>query len=199
MTASNALRPTELEPLRAARPDVLIIDVRTPREFSHRHIPGSYNVPLPDLAEHRDELQAADDRPVVLVCESGRRAERAGSQLADAGFRDVHVLDGGVAAWEAQGLALGRTPTSGTPWSLERQVRLTAGAMVATAVAASTVWGPARYVAGAVGAGLIVAAATDTCAMGSLLARLPHNRRRTPACDLPGVVEQLTTPTEVPA
>lgn len=49
---------------------------------------------------------------------------------------------------------------------------------LATSVAASTIWPPARLVAGAVGAGLVVAAATNTCAMGMALAKLPHNRPR---------------------
>ena len=66
-------RPIDLHRLRSEHPDVRVIDVRTPGEFAGRHIPGSYNVPLPDLAEHRAELTSPDAGPVVLVCESGGR------------------------------------------------------------------------------------------------------------------------------
>jgi hypothetical protein len=69
---------------------------------------------------------------------------------------------------------------------------LTAGAMVAAATLASVWWTPARFIAGALGLGLVVAAVTDTCAMGSVLARLPFNRRRGDQCDLPSLVATIT-------
>lgn len=195
MSTATPLRPTELDQLRVEHPDLRIVDVRTPGEFAGRHIPGSYNVPLPQLGEHRAELTAAAG-PVILVCESGRRAEQAEQQLADAGLTRVHVLDGGVAGWEARGLAVVR-PDGPAPWALERQVRLVAGSIVAAAVAASVVWPPARYVAGVMGAGLAVAAVTDTCAMGMALAKLPYNTRQRATCDLPAVVSQITDSPEV--
>ena len=183
MPATTPLRPTDLDRLRVEHPDLRIVDVRTPGEFAGRHIPGSYNVPLPQLREHRTELTASAAGPVVLVCESGRRASQAEQQLADAGLGQVHVLDGGGAAWEA--------------WSLDRQVRLVAGSIVAVSVAASVVWPPAAYVAGVMGAGLAVAALTDTCAMGMALAKLPYNTRQRGTCDLPAVVSQITAPSAV--
>jgi rhodanese-related sulfurtransferase len=199
MTPTTPVHPGDLSRWRTEHPDLRVVDVRTPGEFAARHIPGSYNVPLPDLAEHRDELTRSDHAgtPVVLVCESGRRAGMAESQLAAAGLPGVHVLDGGVAAWERAGLPVARAGTGDAPWALERQVRLAAGGVVAASVAASVVWPPAAVLAGAVGAGLVVAALTDSCALGALLARLPYNRRRVDGCDLPGVVAQLTRPEEV--
>jgi rhodanese-related sulfurtransferase len=186
----------DLDRLRGEHPDVRVVDVRTPVEFSSRHIPGSYNVPLAQLDEHRAELTSADIGPVVLVCESGRRAGVAEERLADAGLGSVHVLAGGVAGWEARGLELARAPGDDVPWALERQVRLVAGGIVATAVAATVVWPPARFFAGAVGLGLVLAAVTDTCAMGLALARLPYNTRSRTACDLPNVVATITAPEE---
>lgn len=194
MTAGQTFRTDDLVRLRSLEPGMHVIDVRTPGEFATRHIPGSYNVPLPDLPEHRAELAAAG-APVALVCESGHRAGIAERHLRDRGLERVHVLEGGVAAWEAQGLALERSRAANAPWALERQVRLVAGAIVASAVAASVVWQPARFVAGAVGLGLVGAAVTDTCAMGLALSRLPYNRRG-PACDLPAVASVLTDPPE---
>ena len=58
----------------------------------------------------------------------------------------------------------------------------------------SVVWPPARYVAGVLGAGLVFAAVTNTCAMGMALARLPYNRRAVATCDMPTVVSQITNP-----
>jgi rhodanese-related sulfurtransferase len=202
MPTTTPILPPDLDRLRADHPDLRVVDVRTPGEFAVRHIPGSYNVPLPDLGEHRAELLAAGagrHSPVVLVCESGRRAGLAEAELVGAGLPGVHVLDGGIAAWERTGRPVNRTATDGAPWPLERQVRLVAGALVATSVAASVVWPPAALLAAAVGTGLVVAAATDSCAMGLALSRLPYNRRRRDACDLPGVVARLTDPEEAKA
>jgi hypothetical protein len=47
----------------------------------------------------------------------------------------------------------------------------------------------ARYLAGAIGAGLTIAALTDTCTMGMLLARLPYNRGT--GCDVDTAIARL--------
>jgi rhodanese-related sulfurtransferase len=194
-TLTRTFGPADLEHLRREHPELRMIDVRTPGEFASGHIAGSYNVPLPDLAEHRQELTTTGAGPVVLICRSGRRADTASAQLHASGLDDVHVLAGGVLAWEASGGPLIQL-TESAAWTIERQVRFVAGAVVATSTAASIWWAPARYLAGALGLGLVVAALTDTCAMGNLLARLPFNRRRAEQCDLPSLVSTITSPDE---
>ena len=54
----------ELARLRRDGQDVRLIDVRSPAEYASVHIPGSYNVPLDQLGEHRAELGALD-APIV--------------------------------------------------------------------------------------------------------------------------------------
>lgn len=163
-----------------------LLDVRTPGEFVTKHIAGSYNVPLDTLREHRDELRTHLDE-VVLICQSGNRAAQAEQALAQAGLTNVHVLDGGIAAWEAAGGPLNRSAQR--RWELERQVRLVAGVLVLAGVLGGLVVPGLQWLAALVGGGLAVAAITNTCAMGMLLARLPYNRG--PRCDLPKIVEQL--------
>lgn len=190
-SAPTAFGPSDLAELLASHPELRVIDVRTPGEFASGHIVGSYNVPLPDLAEHRTELTDAATGPVVLVCQSGRRAETAEQQLRSAGLHNVHVLAGGVNDWKASGHPL-RALNAGSAWTIERQVRAVAGGIVAASIGVSIVFPQARWIAGAVGVGLTAAALTDTCMMGNLLARLPYNRRAA-GCDLPGVVSTLTS------
>ena len=163
-----------------------LLDVRTPGEFGTAHIPGSYNVPLDLLKEHRDELRRHLDDDVVLVCRSGNRAGQAESLLAAAGLPNLHVLDGGVTAWEKAGRPLRR---GAEKWALERQVRLVAGGLVATGVVTSIVFPPAKWLSGAIGAGLVGAALTDSCLMGQLLSKLPYNRDA--SCDLQSVLREL--------
>ena len=70
------------------------------------------------------------------------------------------------------------------PWALERQVRFVAGLLILLGLALSHVWPLAIVLAWFVPLGLIVAALTDSCMMGMLLAKLPWNRSA-PACSPP--------------
>jgi len=159
----------------ATDPDaVTVLDVRSPAEFETRHIAGSYNLPLHLVGEHADALAARLDRKVVLVCQSGVRADQARQRLTGTGMDDLHVLAGGVGGFAAAG----GTVVEGRPrWSMERQVRLVAGGLVLAGVLASRIVHPkAVLVAGGIGAGLTASALTDTCTMGRILSALPYNR-----------------------
>ena len=163
-----------------------VLDVRTPGEFETAHIAGAYNVPLDLLREHRDEIIKHLDEDVVLVCRSGQRAAKAEETLRDAGLGNVHILDGGITAWEAKGFAVNRGPQR---WDLERQVRLVAGSIVLSSVLASVAVPKLKWVAAAIGGGLTFASLTNTCAMGNALSKLPYNRGAT--CDAQTIVSQL--------
>lgn len=165
-----------------------ILDVRTGGEFETVHIPGSYNVPLDTLAEHVGDL-ADVDHPVVLVCQSGGRATQAHSKLADAGKQTLHILEGGMASWQAAGgdTAHGETQR----WPMDRQVRLVAGTIALASAVASIAVPQAKWIAGGVGAGLAFSAITDSCAMAAVLSKLPYNR--TNACDIDGVLRDLSS------
>lgn len=169
-------------------PDVRILDVRTGGEFESVHIPGSYNVPLDTLREHAGDL-ADVSHPVVLVCQSGGRAHQAHSTLTDAGKHTLHILDGGMNAWVAAGGDVVRSASE--RWAMDRQVRLTAGAMIVLGLLASIFTPTAKWLAGAIGAGLFYSAVSNTCAMASLLGRLPYNRGK--GCDIAGVLEEMTS------
>jgi rhodanese-related sulfurtransferase len=171
-----------------------VLDVRTPGEFETVHMTGAYNVPLDLLREHRDEIVSYMDQDVVLVCRSGQRAAQAEQTLREAGLTNVHVLDGGITAWEAKGFAVNR---GARRWDLERQVRLVAGLIVAVSILVSIIVPGAKWAAFAIGAGLAFAALTNSCAMGMLLARLPSNRGAT--CDLQTVVARLVDTGETKA
>ncbi|MFD8636853.1 MULTISPECIES: rhodanese-like domain-containing protein [unclassified Streptomyces] len=163
-----------------------LLDVRTPGEFRTVHIPGSHNVPLDSLREHRAEFLTHLDQDVVLVCRSGARAAQAEQALAEAGLPHLRVLDGGMTAWEAAGAPVNRGEAR---WDLERQVRLIAGSVVlVTGVVGMLVPG-VHLIGTVIGAGLTFAALTNTCAMGMMLSKLPYNRG--PRTDVRTVIASL--------
>lgn len=172
-TGSTHVDPAELQQRLGTDTPPRLLDVRTPAEFATAHIPGSYNVPLDTLREHRDELRRHLDSDVVLVCRSGGRARQAEQVLAGAGLPGLSVLSGGMSGWEATGAAVTRGRDR---WDIERQVRFAAGALVLGSVLGSIALPRLKWLAAAIGTGLAVAGATGTCAMGSLLGRMPWNR-----------------------
>lgn len=191
LPGADIIDATELTELLSEHPDLRILDVRSGGEFATAHIPGSYNVPLDTLGEHVKDL-ADVEHPVVLVCQSGARATQARDRLATAGKDTLHILEDGMNGWESSGGEIARGDTQ--RWAMDRQVRLVAGTIAAAAVAASTVVPGAKWIAGGVGAGLAYSAASNTCAMAAVLARLPYNR--TDQCDIAGVLDQLNDPAE---
>ena len=81
----------------------LVLDVRTDAEFSSGHVPGALHISHDALAARLDELGADKRRPVVVYCESGKRAGMAAEVLLDAGFEDVRHLEGDMRAWRESG------------------------------------------------------------------------------------------------
>ncbi len=155
-------------------PRTLLVDVRTPGEYQTAFIDGSVNLPLDQVDSHLRRIVRDAGGQLVLICQTGARAATAANKLTRAGLSDVVVLDGGLNAWVAAGAPVRRSEQ--TRWALERQVRLVAGGIVASSIAGS-VWAPRlRFLAGGVGAGLVFAAVTNTCAMGNVLMKLPYNR-----------------------
>ncbi len=176
----------QLRQLRDEDPDIRILDVRSGGEFETMHIPGSYNVPLDTLGEHVRDL-ASVEHPVVLVCQTGGRATQAHEKLIAAGKDTLHILEGGMSSWETTGGDVVRGEND--KWAMDRQVRFLAGSIALAGIAASTVIPGAKWLAGGVAAGLTYSAASNTCAMGAVLSKLPYNR--TDNCDIAGVLSEL--------
>ncbi len=154
---------------------VLMLDVRTPLEFGERHIEGSVLHPLSDLDPAKVKELLGDKAGCVVVCQSGTRAKQAAEKLHAAGVEPIEVLEGGVTAWDAAGLPLER---GAAVMSLERQVRIAAGALVFVGVLLGYLVNPGWFLlSGFVGAGLVFAGITDFCGMGLLIARMPWNNR----------------------
>ena len=156
---------------------VTVLDIRSAAEFGSIHVHGSYNVPLNLVAEHTEKLAPKLSNRVVLVCQSGVRAEQARQHLATVGVESAYVLNGGIDAFAIAG---GDVVRGASRWSLVRHVRMVAGSLVVTGLLGAKFVSPKlRAVAGAIGAGLTFSAASNTCAMGPVLQKMPWNKSAT--------------------
>lgn len=152
----------------------VLLDVREPVEYAAGHIPGARPLPLSEL--DTSQLTFPLDQPLVLYCQSGKRSAQAAQRLQRAGFTRIHQLQGGFTAWQVAGYPLERP--AGAPISLFRQVQIVAGSLVLVGTVLGSLVSPWFLVlSGFVGAGLVFAGVTNTCALGMVLARLPYNRR----------------------
>ena len=85
----------------ARRDEIQIVDVREPFEWNAGRIEGAIHLPLNDLMAGKGDLDPS--RPVVLVCRMGNRSELASLMLQARGY-DAHNMEGGMEAWEQEGL-----------------------------------------------------------------------------------------------
>ncbi|MEV7180205.1 rhodanese-like domain-containing protein [Kitasatospora sp. NPDC093679] len=183
--------PVTVEQLHPRLAELTVVDVRSPGEYAAGHIPGAHNIPLDRLDEALPTLRAVAERGgIAVVCASGNRSRTACEKLSAAGITAL-TLTGGTSAWAGDGHPLDRVAGACAVWAMDRQVRLVAGALVAAGVLADLVLPGARWISAAVGAGLAFSAITDTCAMGNLLGRLPHNRPRSAGTDLDATLAGL--------
>jgi rhodanese-related sulfurtransferase len=150
-----------------------LVDVREFPEYDAERVAGARLAPLSALEEGLGGTDA--QRPVYLMCRSGKRAALAAQRLAARGFKNLWVIDGGMQAWAAAGLPVERG--AGRVWSLERQVRFAAGLLILAGVLLSLISPWFILLSGFVGAGLTFSAVTDTCGMAMVLARMPWNRK----------------------
>jgi uncharacterized membrane protein YdjX (TVP38/TMEM64 family) len=90
--------------------DVLVVDVRTARDFcgEQGHIAGARNIPLEELATRTSELESHRRRPIALVCRTDKRSTTAAALLAAKGFAKVRATRGGMTEWTRSGYPVAR-------------------------------------------------------------------------------------------
>jgi rhodanese-related sulfurtransferase len=176
VSAIDQLAPQDLERRRKSGESIDLIDVRTPAEYRAVHAVGAENIPIDELTGSRLEqlVKRAADRPLAMICQGGGRSSKAAAALAAAGATHVANVTGGTSAWEAAGLPVERGRQT---MALERQVRIAAGSLVVLGALLAWLVHPAFIGLSAfIGAGLVFSGVTNTCGMGSVLAKMPWNR-----------------------
>jgi thioredoxin 1/putative thioredoxin len=97
----GAVPPSQLAPLIRAR-KVVPVDTREPAAFARTHLPGAVNLPLDEIEGRLAELHMLP-APAVLYCRGGDQTKELSERLAEQGV-SVPFIEGGLLAWEAEGL-----------------------------------------------------------------------------------------------
>lgn len=157
---------------RQANSSIPLIDVRTPAEYGSLHAESARSHPMESL--DMGTFPFSKDQEIHVICQSGGRSMKVCQKLESAGFEKVVNVEGGTSAWDGAGLPV---VAGKKAMSLERQVRIAAGALVVIGAVIGHFYNPAGYGLSAfVGAGLVFAGVTDTCGMGMIIAKMPWNR-----------------------
>ena len=100
----QSISPVQAQSLIQQRPDLLILDVRTPPELKEGFIEGSELFDFWTVVKGNHALPR--NRPILLVCAVGGRSYFAGTMLKKAGYAEIYNLSGGISAWKEKGLPL---------------------------------------------------------------------------------------------
>ncbi len=106
--------PWDLQEKIAKEPDLILLDIREKETFKVAHIEGSWNVPRGllegacdwNFPETIPELVEARERPIVLLCRSGRRSALAAQTMRQMGYKNVINLGMGLRGWNDSDLPM---------------------------------------------------------------------------------------------
>jgi rhodanese-related sulfurtransferase len=85
---------------------LLVIDVRTPKEYAAGHAEGAVNVPLEELAKKIHSMDVSKDTTIVTMCEHGGRSSRAALELQKMGYKTTSYCR--LDQWKAKGYKMAK-------------------------------------------------------------------------------------------
>lgn len=88
---------------RMEKGDVVVLDVRTPAEFSDGHLPGALNIDVKNESFSSRISELDSSKTYLLYCRSGNRTKTAVGIMKEAGFKNLIEMKGGYPDWEAAG------------------------------------------------------------------------------------------------
>ena len=81
------------------QPDVQLVDVRTPEEFSEGHLENAINIDVTADDFDAKVVGLDKEKPVMVYCKSGGRSAKASARLKELGFKNISDLEGGITNW----------------------------------------------------------------------------------------------------
>ena len=81
--------------------DYILLDVRTPEEFSTGHIPGAICIPNESIGKQEITVLPNKKQRIYIYCRSGSRSKQAADKLLDMGYTNL-VEAGGIMDWQGE-------------------------------------------------------------------------------------------------
>jgi thioredoxin 1 len=101
---SNLLSPQDFQ--NRFTPDVTLIDVRTPEEFTTGNLPNSLNLDFRNPEFMKNISLLDKNRTYLIYCASGVRSGQALEKMQKEGFKNVFALKGGLKSWQEEGMPM---------------------------------------------------------------------------------------------
>lgn len=155
--------------------EAVLIDVREPSEFNAIHIAGAHLIPVGEI--HNDKLPAAaNNKKIIVHCKLGMRGKTACEKLlANNPNLDIYNMEGGIVAWENAGLKVEKSGKESI--SISRQVQIAIGCGVLLGLFLGVfVYSGFLFLTAFFGAGLLFAGLTGSCALATLMEKMPWNQ-----------------------
>jgi rhodanese-related sulfurtransferase len=149
--------------------EIIIIDVREPKEYADFHLMGSINIPSTQY--ELSKFEPYKGKSIGLICHSGNRAKTVQNKLEKSDFEHVYIMGKQMADLS------GYVQNSKSGWSVDRQFRMTLGVLLAIFLGGyflSIQWLIAIPII--LATGLIFTSLIDRCYMRMGIAMLPWNR-----------------------
>lgn len=99
--AKSDLTAQEFDAAIKKAPDAIVLDVRTPGEFSGGHLANALNIDWNGNNFDAEVKKLDKNKPLFVYCKVGGRSASAADRLRALGFTKVYELSGGILAWEA--------------------------------------------------------------------------------------------------
>lgn len=168
---------TTISPQEAARliaRGAVLVDIREADEYAREHIAGAWHLPLSRV---QSGALPKDAPGVIFHCRSGARTRATARQLASGATCSTYLLEGGLEGWKQAGLPI--VTDRRQPIEIMRQVQIAAGSLVVAGVVLGATVAPGFHLLSVfIGAGLMFAGITGSCAMARALSHMPWNQRR---------------------
>jgi rhodanese-related sulfurtransferase len=113
LPALQAMGTPGLSPTQAVllinREKANVVDVRSAEEFASGHLIGAKHVAVENISSELNKTVPDKKRPLILVCASGMRSQKAQRIALQMGYEQVHSLGGGLKNWQDANLPLEKT------------------------------------------------------------------------------------------
>ncbi|GLU32865.1 rhodanese-like domain-containing protein [Trinickia caryophylli] len=86
------------------RRNAIVVDLRPAADYALGHLPAARHLEFAELQAKIGQIAKNKASPVLLVCQNGQQSAKASRVVREAGYTEVHVLQGGLNAWQQAGM-----------------------------------------------------------------------------------------------